>query len=171
MKSERRYVRIKLHSEVVLRDGMAPEEGVAVNISLGGMYVRARNERPLGNEVEVEFILPPRKRIRTKAYIVRVVRHSDDKYPMGYGISFLKLPPEGKSEIDSYVRNSYRALRALYYELHRASVNEKKVAELVKISPIEHQYPQDILKEIVASELSNLKLRPGKERRKTQPTE
>jgi len=50
-------------------------------------------------------------------------------------------------------------LRTLFFELSRAKVNEKKINELAAQSQIEYQYPLDILREKVASELSGLRLR------------
>lgn len=156
---ERKYVRVKLHGAVTLRDGFAPEEGNAVNISLGGMFVRVRASRPIGSEVDLDFIMPDNRRLRVKSKVVRLINYNDEKYPVGLGVMFVDLPAEGKVEIDNYVRRSCRVLRALFFELNRAKVNEKKINELVVQSSIEYQYPLDILREKVASELSGLRLR------------
>jgi len=152
---------VKLSSGVILRDGIDPEEGRSVNISLGGIYICAQSPRPKGSEVEVEFVLPPNRRMRVKGRVVRTSHHKDEKYPTGMAISFLYLPPEGKEEIDEYVRKTCRILRALFFELNRVEVNEKKIWQLVKQSPIEYRYPLDILREKVAAELAYLKLRAG----------
>jgi hypothetical protein len=163
---DRKYLRVKLSSEVMLFNGATPETGRAVNISVGGLYLIALNARPKGSELEMDFVLPPYQRIRANGVVVRTTHHSDEEYPVGMGIMFRNLPTENKAEIDHYVRRSCRVLRALFFELNRANINEVKIEELAALSPIELQYPIDILREKVASELSLLRLRVGRSLRK-----
>jgi uncharacterized protein (TIGR02266 family) len=166
MNKDRKYLRVKLASEVILHNGISPEPARAVNISLGGIYVISRYARPKGAEVELDFMLPPNQRIRAKGVVVRATQHADEKYPVGMGIQFLNLPVEGRAEIDHYVRRVCRLLRALFFELNRAKINESKVFELATMSPIQYQYPLDILREKVTMELSYLRLRAGRSYRK-----
>jgi len=142
-----------------LRNGLDPDEGQCINISLGGMYVCANSPRPEGSEVEIEFELPPNRRVRATGKVIRTTRRPGEEYPTGMGIMFFELPPEGKEDIDYYVRKTYRVLRALFFELNRARVNDEKIWKLVEQSPIKHKYPLHILKEIVTAELSKLRLR------------
>lgn len=157
--SEREYQRARLGSEVVLTCGAKPEVGYAVNISLGGMYIRMKNPCPIGSTIEVTVSLPPNIQIKTKGVVKRISSHPGEDMPMGVGIRFENLPAESKSRIEDYVRKTSRILKALFFELNRAKINEAKVRELTAQSLIKHQYPLDILREKVASELAGLKLR------------
>lgn len=158
--NERSYQRAKLHTEVVIRNGNFHEEGKAVNISLGGIFIRCQNPLPLDSDVELLINLPPATKLWVKGKVCRVVSCGGEDLPVGIGISFEELSEETKSKIEDYVRHIIRVLKALFYELNRAQLNEAKIKELLALSPIEYQYPFDILREKIASELSGLRLRP-----------
>lgn len=160
-RKERRYIRVKLPTSAVIHNGAAAEDARAVNISLGGIYIRAENSRPEGTQVNMEIVLPPNRRLPVKGMVVRTAHHQDEEKPAGMGIAFDRFPEGVREEIDRYVKHTYRVLRALFFELSKTRINKAKVRELVNESPIEHQYSLDILREMVASELANIKLRDG----------
>ncbi len=160
-RKERRYIRVKLPTSVLIHNGATAEEGRAVNISLGGIYIRAENSRPEGSHLNIEITIPPNRRLPVKGTVVRTAHHEYEEKPAGIGIAFDKFPEEVREEIDRYIKHTYRVLRALFFELSKANINDSKVRELVDRSPIEHQYSLDILREVVASELANIKLRDG----------
>ena len=163
---EREYLRARLIGEVVILNGMPPEVGRGVNISLGGMYFRCNSTRPLGSILDLTITLPHNRHLRAQGRVLRVAYHRGEELPIGVAIKFEELHPEGKSEIETYVRHTARVLKALFFELNRARINETKVRELLAISPIPYQYPLDILREKVASELSGLRLRAGHQYRR-----
>ena len=164
--TEREYQRARLVGEVIILNGTSQEMGRAVNISLGGMYFRNRQPRPVGAVLDIAITLPQNRRLHAHARVMRVGYHSGEELPVGIAVKFEGLPDDGRAEIESYVRYNARILKALFFELNRARINEKKVRELVDLSPIRYHYPLDILREKVASELANLKLRAGKQFRK-----
>jgi len=158
---ERKYMRVKLPAPVFVHNGKTTEEARAVDISLGGIYIRAETPRPEGARVEMEIVLPPNRRLPVKGKVVRTAHHQDGGKPEGMGVVFEKFPDGVREEIDKYIKYTYRVLRALFFELSKAGIDEARVRELVKRSPIEHLYPLDILREVVASELAKIRLRGG----------
>lgn len=158
--NERSYQRAKLNTEVVIRNGNFQEEGKAVNISLGGIFIRCQNPIQGYSDVELLINLPPTTKLWVKGKVRRIVSCVGEALPLGIGISFEELSDETKLKIEDYVRRTIRVLKALFYELNRAQLNEAKIKELLALSPIEYQYPFDILREKIASELSGLRLRP-----------
>jgi len=159
-------LRARHSGEVVILNGMPPEAGRGVNISLGGMYFRCHSPRPIGNILDLTITLPHNRRLRTTGRVLRIAYHRGEDLPVGIAIKFEELHPESKTEIETYVRQTTRVLKALFFELNRARINESKVRELLSISPIPYQYPFDILREKVASELAGLRLRAGRQLRK-----
>lgn len=158
--NERSYQRAKLSTEVIVRNGAFQEKGRAVNISLGGIFLRCPKPLPLGNDVELIINLPDNTQLSLKGKVCRVVNCSDEDLPVGIGVSFEDMAEESKAKIEEYVRRTIRILKALFYELNRAKINERKIKELLAVSSIEYQYPLDILREKIAAELFNLRLRP-----------
>lgn len=157
--NERRYLRVKLHSDVVVRCGKESEAGIAINISLGGMHIRLQNAKNIGAEIEVDFSLPQNHLFTAKAAVVRTYNNPIESPPFGIGICFLNLAPDIKAEIDQYARKTIRIFKALFFELNCANINESKINELILNSPLDYNYSHDILREIVALELSKLRLR------------
>lgn len=158
--NERFYQRAKLNAEVIISNGASQQIGKAVNISLGGIFLRCQEAFPIGGDVELILKLPSSKQLTLKGKVRRVVNCDSEDLPIGMGISFEDVPEESKAKIEEYVRRTIRLLKALFYELNRARINEGKIKELLAVSPIEYQYPLDILREKIAAELSNLRLRP-----------
>jgi hypothetical protein len=164
--TEREYQRARLIGEVVIMNGAPPEVGRAVNISLGGIFFRCRNPRPIGTPLDMTITIPHNRRLQTNGNVIRVAHHVGEELPVGIAVKFEGIPPEGRTEIESYVRYTTRVLKALFFELSRARINESKIRELVNVSPIPYQYPIDILREKIASELSYIRLRMGRQFRK-----
>lgn len=74
----------------------------ALNISLGGIFIKTENPLARGSEVEIEFQAPGSPRsFRTKGTVVRVVfPESASPEPPGMGIEFEKLNEDDKELIN-----------------------------------------------------------------------
>jgi DNA-binding response OmpR family regulator len=85
-----------------------PFMGFSENLSASGMLFGAEKELDRGERVLCSFILED-ARISAYAEIVRVAQRNWDYDVYRYGIRFLDLPDDFKSEIDSFIiRNSDR---------------------------------------------------------------
>ena len=74
----------------------------ALNLSLGGIYIKTRRPLARGSDVELEFEVPGAPRLfRTLGKVVRVVLPGEDEMePSGMAIEFNPLSDEDKVLID-----------------------------------------------------------------------
>lgn len=95
----RRTRRIPLQSKVRLKCGAEELEGETVDVSLGGLLVKAGRTLPAGSLVKVSLQLSPRMRpIVGVGSVVRVL----GKYQMGIQLNQLTIGESGRLQDSSY---------------------------------------------------------------------
>jgi len=93
----RKHGRVPLGVPVLCRSGQTKVEGMAENVSVGGLYlVRAAKTFPVNEHIIVEFAIHGSK----QALEARVVHEVPDLF---MGVEFLNLPPNSKELIELHV--------------------------------------------------------------------
>ncbi len=94
---KRKYERVPLGVPVLCQSGQTKVEGMAENVSVGGLYlVRAAKTFPVNEKITVELAIHGSK----QALAARVVHEVPDMF---MGVKFLNLPPKSKELIDLHV--------------------------------------------------------------------
>jgi CheY-like chemotaxis protein len=98
LNEKRRYARLPLRAGVNCQAGGKRFRSGSLNISDAGMLLENPGRVAVGQEVELEFMLPQtRQSLRLRA---RVVRLEDPNY---MGVQFIDLAPEERAAIQSYI--------------------------------------------------------------------
>ncbi len=94
---KRKHERVPLGVPVLCRSGQTKVEGMAENVSIGGLFlVRAAKTFPVNEKIIVEFEIHGSK----QALEARVVHEVPDMF---MGVKFLNLPLKSKELIELYV--------------------------------------------------------------------
>jgi uncharacterized protein (TIGR02266 family) len=76
----------------------------ALNISLGGIFIRTEEVLPVGTQLKIHFSIPELEDfIDTTGVVVRTIDVSDGEDPKGMGIAFEDLEAEAKALLDGLV--------------------------------------------------------------------
>ena len=98
LNEKRRYARLPLRAAVNCHAGGMQFKTGSLNISEAGMLLENPGRVAVGQEIELEFMLPPaRQPLRPRA---RVVRLEDPNY---MGVQFVALAPEERAAIQNYI--------------------------------------------------------------------
>jgi CheY-like chemotaxis protein len=98
LNEKRRYARLPLRAAVTCQAGGMRFKAGSLNISEAGMLLEYAGRVALGQEVELEFMLPQvRQPLRPRA---RVVRLED---PNHMGVQFVSLEPAERAAIQNYI--------------------------------------------------------------------
>jgi CheY-like chemotaxis protein len=107
LEERRRYMRVPVKMAVVCKWGGKTATGQAVDISASGLLVALTPPPETGAKLALEFTLPKgRKAIELDAEVMRVTSGNQ------VGLRYLKLAPEQRDEILSYVSKSEAASEA-----------------------------------------------------------
>jgi uncharacterized protein (TIGR02266 family) len=82
-------------------------EGVARNVSRGGMFVESECEAPAKDEVALEFALPQSLLRLTPTARIVWRRGSEPGHAAGLGLRFLRLDGQSARELGRYVQERY----------------------------------------------------------------
>jgi len=94
---KRKHERVPLGVPVLCRSGQTKVEGMAENVSIGGLFlVRAAKTFPVNEKIIVEFEIHSSK----QALEARVVHEVPDMF---MGVEFQNLPLKSKELIELYV--------------------------------------------------------------------
>ncbi len=103
---QRLFERRSLDAEVVLEDeqGLALLVMDAVNLSVGGVYVRETLPLLIGSRAFISLTLPISERpIRLVAQVARVDRKEKGGAPIGLGLRFVEVGIWEKNEIERWI--------------------------------------------------------------------
>ncbi len=93
----RKHGRVPLGVPVLCRSGQTKVEGMAENVSVGGLYlVRAAKTFPVNEKIIATFTIRGTK----QALSARVVHEVPDLF---MGLEFLNVPPKSKELIELHV--------------------------------------------------------------------
>ncbi len=94
---KRKHERVPLGVPVLCRSGQTKVEGMAENVSVGGLFlIRVAKTFPVNEKIIVEFAIHGSK----QALEARVVHEVPDLF---MGVEFLNLPPNSKELIELHV--------------------------------------------------------------------
>ncbi len=107
-RDRRRYLRKPLSLKVTNQQSGFFTYYVSIDISAGGMFLRAEEPLPVGTRLDLEFNLPGDDiAVRTAAEVVRIVAPSLDlERPSGMGIRFLDITKEQRKDIEKFVNQT-----------------------------------------------------------------
>jgi len=95
--TKRKHERVPLGVPVLCQSGQTKVEGMAENVSVGGLYLfRAAKTFPVNEKIMVEFAIHG----SNQALEARVVHEVPDMF---MGVEFLNLAPKTKELIELYV--------------------------------------------------------------------
>lgn len=98
LKEKRRYARLPLRTAVSCRAGGKQLKSVSLNISKAGMLLECPGRVAVGEEVELQFMLP--EALQPLRPGARVVRWEAPNY---MGVQFVALAPEERAAIEGYI--------------------------------------------------------------------
>jgi uncharacterized protein (TIGR02266 family) len=107
--SERRVEeRVELEVEVGLHTDHNFYTGLTQDISEGGIFVATHQIKPLGHQFTVKFKVPGWPTPISSLAEVRWIREGSasarSDAPVGMGLRFLELPPQGKMAIGTFMK-------------------------------------------------------------------
>ena len=105
MDEKRRHKRLNIALPVILRSGGRIIPATALNLSCGGMYIRA-DEPGVASEKPVEVIFDLTEDDKDVAMRGNVTRIEDAKGHTGLGIQFTNLFSLSHKAIERYLRNN-----------------------------------------------------------------
>lgn len=101
---KRRHPRCGLNTEIWIgQDGIFTRNNERLdNLSVGGAFVESEQYYAVGSLLSLRFKLPVSSNFITTLVIVRNVQPSK-----GFGVEFLDISPESRSQIESYIEKMF----------------------------------------------------------------
>ncbi|MEN8182509.1 MAG: response regulator [Myxococcota bacterium] len=82
-------------------------EGVALNLSRGGMFVESDGDAPSKDDVSLEFSLPETARLLTPTARIVWRRGYEPPHPTGLGLRFMRLDGDSARDLSQFVHEHY----------------------------------------------------------------
>ncbi len=97
LKENRAHARLPFRTVVSCRIGVKSFKSESVNLSEGGILLETSGGTQHGDEMDLEFLVPPRDNLKLRSKAVR------NEPPDRIAVQFLALSPEDRVTIQNYI--------------------------------------------------------------------